>query len=148
MTEEELLGRLECKPVPACDLDGKPIPQLAGLLLKPMDVEDSIKVRQFEKENGKGTAGAMFFVRGVINPDGSRVLSDESAIKLMKSLVGPVSDAVAKIRQLSGEDMTALVDGAEGDEKKTNTPTPSTNGHNSSSSSGLPVTSGELLPNS
>lgn len=105
ITESELLARLKCNLVPATDVDGKPIPEFAGLYFKPISVADSVAAYEYVTTHGKKGGSAFRFVRAVVRADGSRVLSDDAIPAIMESLAGPIADAIKRIRQISGEDI-------------------------------------------
>jgi hypothetical protein len=102
MTAEELFARLKCETAEPVDVDGKPIAEFAGLVFKPLNVADMLAVSEYVKANGQNCAYQAVFARGVLNPDGSRVVSDEEAAALDLCKNSPVERAVTAIRALSG----------------------------------------------
>lgn len=135
MTEAEFFAALTCEPSPAVDVHGNPIPELAGLYFKPLDVDDSLAVHAYIETHGKDHAYRIMFVRALVNRDGSRVLSDEAASRLGSVLAHVVGKAIPRIRQISKDDEDEQGKPADGQKK-----TSSTNGRISNISSELPVT--------
>lgn len=114
----ELMGRLKNKLIDPVDTAGVPIDELAGCKLKAMEIEDLIAAADYTKSHGTHKAYQIAFVRCVVNPDGTRILSDDDAPKVgVDQMGGPIERAVLKIRSLgraAGED----------DEKKESTRSP------------------------
>lgn len=111
---EELLERFRCAPVLPEDEDGDMIEELRGTYLKPLGVEDVLKISEYQKINGPEKGYQMVFVRGVValkegakegSPDPDdyiQVMPDEYAEKIGGAKDGPIERAVERIRLISG----------------------------------------------
>lgn len=146
MNEAEFLASIKCELHPTLDHNGKQIAKLEKLKFKPLDCDDMLALHEFVEKHGRDKAYLFMFVRALVNPDGSRVLSDEAAPTLEKGfLSGPIGDSIVVIRRISGQTLAGL----EGlDDTKKKAETSSTNGKTSPSSSASPKRSERRSRNS
>lgn len=102
MTADELFSKLEAKPSTPTDIHGEPIEELAGSLLKPLDVTDMMAVAEYVEKHGAGSAYLIMLARGIRNLDGSQVCPDEDAVRFAGCVNAPIKRAIDKIRLSSG----------------------------------------------
>ena len=138
MTAEEFFAKLKAVPEIPTDVDGNPISELAGLMLKPIGVTDMMAVSEYAHKHGEERAWEAMLARGLLNLDGTQVVPDDRAHEFRECLNKPMKRALDKIRRASGYDDDTPAprdpDALGKDEKKTSsTDTPTTN-----PSSGLP----------
>jgi hypothetical protein len=102
MTADEFFAKLEARPAVPTDVDGRPIEELAGLMIKPLDVMDMIAVSDYAQKHGQDRAWEAMLARGLRNTDGSQVVPDEQCSGFGKCLNVPLKRAIEKIRTASG----------------------------------------------
>lgn len=99
---DDFFRSLKAQASPVTDTDGKPIPEFAGLLIRPLDVNDMMKVGEWVEANGQTRAYQIVFVRGLRKADGTQLIPDERAGELAECINGPIKKVVDRIRQVSG----------------------------------------------
>lgn len=102
-TKSEFLSRLVIQLHDPIDVQGLPIEELTGLKLKPLSSCESIEVENLSEEHGKDKGYAFVFIRGVVYPDGKRILCDSDVSTLDDSMGMVIRRALTKIRQISGQ---------------------------------------------